>query len=80
MMQKTRKNEQKRGSQFFRCGKQYCWEEDCPNIEEEQRGQLHTNIVIVKDNFNEEEKTTGMSCSENHQKTKTEKTLDTNKI
>ena len=43
-------------------GKKYHWAADCTNIEEQQRGQLHTNG---------EEYTTGVSFFEKHQNTKT---------
>ena len=36
-------------SHCFHCGKQDHCAADFPILEEEQRGQIHTNVVIVKD-------------------------------
>ena len=42
---KDKKNiNSKGGYHCFHCRKQDHWAEDCPNLEEEQLGHLHTNV------------------------------------
>ena len=51
---KYKKNTNRKGE--YHClhyGKKYNWASNCPNLEEEQKGQLHNNVGTVKDNVHE---------------------------
>ena len=65
---------------FFLYIMKYNWAKECPNLEEEQREQLHTNVGTVKDDADKKFNTTGVSLFKNHQNTNTRKTLDLKKV
>ena len=67
-------------SHCFHCVNQDHWAADCPNLYEEQRGQLHTSIGTVKHDVDEEGNTIGVSLFKNHQKINTRKNLDPKNI
>ena len=62
-VKENRRTKIKGESHFFSCGNKYCWEVECPNLEEEQQGQLHTNVGTGKEDVENEIYTLGVSSS-----------------
>ena len=74
-----KKTKGKGRSHFFHRVNKYVWAEDCPNLQKENKGKIHTNFFTVNTRWTKKGETKGVSFFENHQKTKTGKTLDPNR-